>query len=104
LKGNVRYNIFFACKYCNWRNPAAFPMYDGNVEACLWHYKKQGGSFAAILADCGIVFRRGSYDYLEFVQIVNAFRDGYSLTSFTYKQLDKLLWSLGATLLSKVEA
>jgi hypothetical protein len=42
LKDNVRYNISFASKYCNWHNPAAFPIYDGNVEACLWHYKKQG--------------------------------------------------------------
>jgi hypothetical protein len=31
---------------------------------------------------------------------VNTFRDAYKLTSFTYKQLDKLLWSLGGRLLS----
>jgi hypothetical protein len=38
--------------------------------------------------------------YLLIKQQVDAFRDHYRLTSFTYKQLDKLLWSLGDTLLS----
>ena len=104
LKDKTRYNFSFASKYCNWHNPTAYPIYDGNVEACLWYYKKEGGSFAAALAERGIAFPRYGYDYPEFVRIVNAFRDGYKLTSFTYKQLDKLLWSLGKALVSRGKA
>jgi hypothetical protein len=97
--GKVRNYFSFASKYCNWHNPTAYPIYDSNVEACLWHYKNQEGStFAAALAERGIAFPRYGYDYAQFVRIVNAFRDGYSLESFTYKQLDKFLWSLGDTL------
>jgi hypothetical protein len=99
LKGKTRSNFSFASKYCQWHQPAAYPIYDGNVEACLWRYKNQGGIFGATLAERGIVFRRYGYGYAEFVRIVNAFRDAYKLTSFTYKQLDKLLWSLGGRLL-----
>jgi hypothetical protein len=104
LKDKTRYNVSFASKYCNWHNPTAYAIYDGNVEACLWHYKKQAASFAAALTERGIAFPRYGYDYAEFVRIVNAFRDAYKLTSFTYKQLDKLLWSLGDTLLSRGKA
>jgi hypothetical protein len=105
LTDKTRYNVSFASKYCNWHNATAFPIYDGNVEACLWHYKNQEGSrFAAALAERGIAFPRYGYDYAGFVRIVNAFRDGYSLTSFTYKQLDKFLWSLGETLVSRAKA
>jgi hypothetical protein len=90
------HNFFsFASKYCNWHNPTAYPIYDGNVEACLWFYRRQDG-FAT--------FPRSGYGYPEFVRRVNAFRDFYGLTSFTYKQLDKFLWYLGDTLLSKGNA
>jgi hypothetical protein len=89
----VRNNFSFASKYCHWHNPTAYPIYDGNVEACLWFYRKQDG-FAT--------FARDGYSYPEFVRRVNAFRDFYGLTSFTYKQLDKLLWYLGDTLLSRL--
>jgi len=91
------HNFFaFASKYCSWHNPTEYPIYDGNVEACLWYYRRQDG-FAT--------FARNGYGYPEFKRRVNAFRDFYpGLTSFTYKQLDKLLWYLGDTLLSKGKA
>ena len=50
------------------------------------------------------MFRRYGYDYPEFVRRVNAFRDFYGLTSFTYKQLDKFLYYLGYTLPSREQA
>ncbi len=95
LSDKIRNNFSFASKYCHWHNPAAYPIYDGNVEACLWFYRKQDG-FAT--------FARNGYDYPEFVRRVNAFRDFYCLTSFGYKQLDKLLWYLGDTLVSNRES
>jgi hypothetical protein len=96
LSGGKTHNFFcFASKYCSWHNPMAYPIYDSNVEACLWSYRKQDG-FAT--------FRRYGYDYPEFVRRVNAFRDFYGLTSFTYKQLDKFLYYLGYTLPSREQA
>ena len=92
LSDKVRNNFCFASKYCSWHNPTAYPIYDANVEACLWCYRRQDG-FAT--------FARNGYGYLEFVRRVNAFGDFYGLTSFTYKQLDKFLWYLGDTLKRK---
>jgi len=84
LSNKIRNNFSFASKYCNWHNPTAYPIYDANVEACLWYYRKQD-NFSTFA-------RNKPYDYPEFVRRVNAFRDFYGLTSFTYKQLDKFLW------------
>ncbi len=61
--------------------PQAYPIYD-NVEACLSRYREHDG-FAT--------FHRYGYDHPEFVRRMNAFRDFYGLTSFTFKQLDKFL-------------
>src|SRR5580704_14109227 len=33
--------LSFASKFCSWHNPTAYPIYDGNVRACLWSYQKQ---------------------------------------------------------------
>jgi hypothetical protein len=93
--GKIRHFFSFASKYCSWHNPTEYPIYDSNVEACLWYYRKQ---------DNFDEFPRYGYRYPEFKRRVNAFRDFYGLTSFTYKQIDKLLWSLGDTLLSRGKA
>jgi len=96
LRGGKIYHFFsFASKYCSRHNPTEYPLYDKNVEACLWYYRKQ---------DSFDKFPRYGYDYPEFKRRVDAFRHFYDLTSFTYKQLDKLLWSLGDTLLSRGKA
>jgi len=87
-----RNNFSFASKYCNWHNPTAYPIYDVNVEACLWRYKKQDG-FAK--------YPREGYQYPDFLNIVTAFRNFYGLDSFTFKQLDKYLWYQGEKLLLK---
>jgi hypothetical protein len=92
LTDTIRNNFSFASKYCSWHNPEAYPIYDSKVEACLWYYKKKDG-FAT--------FRRDNYNYREFVRRVNAFQNFYGLTSFNFKQLDKLLYHLGDTLLSR---
>jgi hypothetical protein len=81
----------FASKYCSWHNPAAYPIYDNNVEACLWYYSKQDG-FSK--------YAREGYRYPDFVRIVTDFQRFYGLTSFTFKQLDKFLWSQGGELLA----
>lgn len=92
LGEKIRNNFSFASKYCSWHNPTAYPIYDGNVDACLWHYKKQ---------DSFIAFPRNGYSYPDFVRIMIAFRDFYGLTLFSFKQLDKFLWYRGETLLTR---
>ena len=91
----IRHYFCFASKYCSWHNPTEYPIYDRNVEECLWCYKKQDG-FAK--------FNRYGYDYPKFKGRVDAFRNFYGLSSLSYKQLDKFLWSLGDTLLSRAKA
>lgn len=95
LSDKIHKFFAFASKYCSWHNPAEYPIYDSNVEACLWCYKKQDG-FAK--------FTRNGYGYLEFKSRVDAFRKFYALSSVSYRQLDKFLWSLGDTLLTKAKA
>jgi hypothetical protein len=87
---NLKLHFSFASKYCSWHNPDAYPIYDTYVEACLWYHRKQDG-FAK--------YAREGYRYPDFVRIVTAFREFYGLTSFTFKQLDKFLWSQGRQLL-----
>jgi hypothetical protein len=95
LSDKIRSYFCFATKYCSWHNPTKYPIYDSNVEACLWCYKKQHGFDK---------FRRSGYDYPEFKRRVDAFRLFYGLSSLSYKQLDKFLYSLGDTLLSRAKA
>ncbi len=93
--GKIRTYFCFASKYCSWHNRTEYPIYDSNVEKCLWCYKKLDG-FAT--------FARDGYDYPEFKRRVDAFRNFYGLSLLSYKQLDKFLWSLGDTLRSKTKA
>ncbi|HEX4134033.1 MAG TPA: hypothetical protein VHY84_05370 [Bryobacteraceae bacterium] len=87
----VKRNYFsFASKYCSWHNPDAFAIYSSEIDACLWRYREQ---------DNFTKYRRGSYDYREFLRIMNAFRNHYGLTSIGFKDLDKFLLAHGARLL-----
>jgi hypothetical protein len=107
LKGGKTRNFFcFASKYCSWHNPTEYPIYDKNVDACLWHYREQDNfdKFPRI-PGCPLNSPPYGYDYPEFKRRVNAFRDSYDgLSSVSYRQLDKFLWSLGDTLLSRAKA
>jgi hypothetical protein len=38
--GTKRY-YSFATKYCSWHRPNVYPMWDRNVDECLWAYQKQ---------------------------------------------------------------
>ena len=42
--------ICFATKYCNWHKPAAYPIFDKNVRACLLFHKRKDG-FAKFTLD-----------------------------------------------------
>jgi len=81
----------FASKFCIWHNPDAYPIYDGNVRACLSAYGKQDG-FAK--------FRQEDlYYYKKLVEIVTAFRSYYELSCFNFKELDKFMYRSGGQIL-----
>ena len=81
----------FATKFCSWHNPMAYPIYDGNVDECLWSYKKQD-TFATF-------HRQDLVCYEKLVATISAFSKHYGLSSLTFKQLDKFLWRLGDQIL-----
>ena len=88
----IRCHFSFASKYCSWHNPEAYPIYDSRAEECLWQFERQD-KFAG--------FRRyDEYKYAEFVRRVTAFRNRYELGDFSFKQLDKYLYSQGNLLLA----
>ncbi len=92
--GHLRKYFSFASKYCSWHNLRAYPIYDRNVDECLWTYRNQD-HFAS--------FQRKDFDqYEKFVTLVAAFRSFYGLEAFTFKELDKFLWRTGDQILRKV--
>ena len=81
----------FASKFCIWHNPDAYPIYDGNVRACLGAYGKQDGFTK---------FRQGDlWYYKKLVEIVRAFRNYYELSCFNFKELDKFMYRSGEQIL-----
>lgn len=84
---NVRFYAF-ATKYCSWHVPDAYPMFDGIVGRLISEYQR---------VDKFAFFWKHDLtnDYLKFRQVVEAFRDQYGLTDFTFKDLDKFLWRYG---------
>lgn len=84
--GKERYNYSFATKYCSWHNAAAYPIWDSRVDRYLWQLQKQE-KFAPNLEHADL------WVYPRFCRVMNAFRSYYKLESFTFKQIDKFLWS-----------
>ncbi|MBE2184927.1 MAG: hypothetical protein IAE89_15970 [Anaerolineae bacterium] len=77
----------FVTKYCSWHQPEKYPIYDSYVDDLLWQYKN-AYRFTA--------FRRYALaDYIQFKSVIEAFRNIYALTGYSYKQLDKFLWGYG---------
>jgi hypothetical protein len=96
IAGESKMFFSFATKYCNWHTPTAYPIFDTNVDECLWIYKKQDR-----FADYGyedfysgtIASRRD-----KFFSVMSAFRNHYHLNSLSFKQVDKFLWLRGGAL------
>ncbi|HEV2133841.1 MAG TPA: hypothetical protein VGR47_06220 [Terracidiphilus sp.] len=80
----------FATKYCNWHQPNLYPIYDSRVDKYLWALKKQGVFQCEALAG-----HQDLHEYPQFCVVMTAFREQFGLGSFTFKQIDKFLWSQG---------
>jgi hypothetical protein len=83
----------FATKFCSWHNPAAYPMYDGNVDECLWSYQKQDRFARFYRQDLGC--------YEKLIGVVTGFSAFYGLECFSLRQLDKFLWRMGEQILRR---
>lgn len=78
----------FASKYCNWHRPNLYPIYDSRVDKYLWALKKQN------LFQCEVFSGHDDlHSYPQFCVVMAAFREQFGLGSFTFKQIDKFLWS-----------
>ncbi|MGB9456265.1 MAG: hypothetical protein WCB12_09495 [Bryobacteraceae bacterium] len=87
IRGRERNNYSFATKYCSWHRPALYPIWDSHVDAYLWRLQKQS-HFAKDFDSNAVLWNFGS-----FREVTTAFRDFYGLGSFTFKEIDKFLWS-----------
>jgi hypothetical protein len=85
--GKFRRNYSFASKYCSWHKPEAYPIFDSFVENLLWQYQ-QIDRFSGFA-------RHHMVDYPKYRQIIEAFREGYHLVDYSFKDLDKFLWMYG---------
>ena len=94
--------LSFATKYCSWHNQGAYPIFDVNVDKCLWAYKKQDRftDYASNYCSAGTASQRRE----NFFSVVTAFRQHYGLNSVNFKQLDKFLYLQGRSLAAKVKA
>ena len=88
----------FASKYCNWHRPNLYPIYDSRVDKYLWALKNEG-----ILQTDALSKRQDLSDYPRFCLVMTAFREHFGLGSFTFKQIDKFLWSQGEAIWSIAE-
>jgi hypothetical protein len=89
VKGKRRRIYSFATKYCNWHRPETFPIYDSRVAAALLDLQKID-AFASFRAE-------DLQRYPRFVEVLGSFRVYYYLETFTFREIDKYLWRLGAT-------
>lgn len=77
----------FATKFCSFHNPEAFPIYDSYVDSIIKYLQKKDG-FAGDKT-------LNNRDYQSFVRSIRSFQNFYKLGSYSIKDIDKYLWSLG---------
>jgi hypothetical protein len=77
----------FATKYCSFHRPDDYPIYDSYIAKLLEYFRDKNGF-------CEFK-KKDLRDYPRFKEIVLAFREKYSLSSFSVRDIDKYLWLLG---------
>ncbi|HLA86931.1 MAG TPA: hypothetical protein VJL10_02815 [Anaerolineales bacterium] len=87
IKGKIRNNYSFASKYCHWHQPEMYPIYDSYVDQLLWAYHNQHNFMEFKQIDLR--------HYPRYKEVIEAFRKHYSLSQFSFKELDKFLWIYG---------
>lgn len=77
----------FATKYCSWHNQEAYAVYDSRVDRYLWSLQRYK-PFSDFKDESEL--RR---DYATFFKIMCDFKKYYGLEDFSFKDIDKFLWS-----------
>lgn len=87
ISGQSKSFYSFATKYCSHHNPYDFPIYDSYVDKVLCYFQKTDRYERFTNQDLK--------DYDKFKNILNRFREFYSLEQYELKQIDQYLWLLG---------
>ncbi len=87
IRDKTRRNYSFASKYCSWHLPEIYPIYDSIVEQMIWIYQKSD-RFTHF-------YRYELQNYVRYWGIMALFREFYGLDKFTFKEIDRFLWSYG---------
>lgn len=87
IGGKIKHFYSFATKYCSHHVPDHFPIYDSYVENILVYFRDKD-SFAIFTAN-------DLKNYKRFKEVLIQFRNFYSLSEYSLKQLDQYLWQLG---------
>lgn len=85
IRGKTRRHYAFATKYCSWHRPDVFPIFDNLVEGLLWQYRGEYRFEAFVRADLK--------SYATYQRIIVSFRMFFGLDTFSFKEIDKFLWS-----------
>jgi hypothetical protein len=89
VSGKKDRNYFsFATKYCSWHKLDWYPIWDSKVDRYLRCLQKQTG-FAKEFD------LNAHWKYTAFRDVMSAFSERYGLASFSFKEIDKFLWSYG---------
>ena len=86
-----RREFSFASKYCSFLQPDFFPIYDSRNKKILQYYAKEL-NIKGIKLDA---------DYLEYVKIIDRYKEIFSLEKFSYKEIDRFNWIFCNTVLGK---
>jgi hypothetical protein len=90
-KGNGDRNFYsFATKYCNWHNKDNYPIYDSFVHKILIAFRDKDSFSEFEESDLR--------DFPKFKRIITDFKNKYSLSNHTLKEIDKFLWMYGQTI------
>ena len=87
MGNKTRHFYSFASKYCSWHALDRYPIYDSYVNIMLKAYREKDSFASFSNADL--------WNYPTFKNIVQQFRQFYSLQAFSFKELDKFLWMYG---------
>jgi hypothetical protein len=84
IRGKTRRHYSFATKYCSWRRPDAYPIYDRLVERAILIFRDQYAFTEFNRSDLK--------EYPRYKAILTSFRKHFGLEQLTFKQVDKFLW------------
>lgn len=87
IANSQKFFYSFATKYCSHHQPKHFAIYDNYVHQILLYFL-QKDKFAEFFED-------DMKNYIKFNNILNKFRNFYSLQDYDLKMIDKYLWQLG---------